>query len=57
MRNYITTLIEEKGKSIYDEIPLEGHIGVASAVKHQVFPRSFGTLTLPGLKTRGFLIE
>jgi hypothetical protein len=28
MRNYITTLIEEKGKSIYDEIPLDGHIGL-----------------------------
>ncbi len=28
MKKYLTTLIEEKGKSIDDEIQIEGHIGL-----------------------------
>ena len=28
IRNYITTLIEEKGKSTQSEINIEGHIGL-----------------------------
>lgn len=28
MRNYLTSLIEEKGRSLQSEITLEGHIGL-----------------------------
>lgn len=28
MKKYLTTLIEEKGKSLDDEIQIEGHIGL-----------------------------
>lgn len=28
MKNYLTTLIEEKGKSIENEIQLDGHFGL-----------------------------